>query len=94
MNNIKFKIIRCENQLRNKNFVKIIGLNIIKDSDPNQCIYREITLNQKDHEGKTSHECVETAFLLMSSSISKSIDKLMSNGNNDDDKIIGSYYVL
>ncbi len=92
MNGIKFKIIRYSDHRYHEEPAKIVGFNVIKESDESDSIYHEIVLTSSlsgsQFIGKTNEECITLAFSLLSGSIANSANKLL---NSQD--IIGSYYI-
>lgn len=92
MNNIKFKIIRYSDHKYNEEPAKIVGFNVIREDDETMSIYHEIILTSSisgsQFIGKSNEECVDTAFSLLSGSISRSANKLLQSPD-----VIGSYYI-
>lgn len=92
MNNIKFKIIRYADHRYNEEPAKIVGFNVLREDDESLSIYHEIILTSSIYGsqfiGKTTEECVDTAFSLLSGSMAKSANKLLESQD-----VIGSYYI-
>jgi hypothetical protein len=92
MNGIKFKIIRYSDHRYQGDPAKIVGFNVIKESDESDSIYHEIvltsSLSDSQFIGKTNEECITLAFSLLSGSMSNSANKLLQSQN-----VIGSYYI-
>jgi hypothetical protein len=92
MNNIDFKILRYADHLYCNEPAKIIGFNVIKQDDPSMSVYHEVVLTSSisgsQFVGKSTEECVDTAFYLLSSSLAKSANELLNTPS-----IIGSFYI-
>lgn len=92
MNGIKFKIIRYGDHKYLGEPAKIVGFNVIKESDESDSIYHEIVLTSSisgsQFIGKTNEECVDLAFSLLSGSMAVSANKLLKTQD-----VIGSYYI-
>jgi hypothetical protein len=92
MNGIKFKIIRYADHTYYNNPAKIVGFNVIKESDESDSIYHEViltsSLSGSQFIGKTNEECITLAFSLLSGSLASSANKLLQSQN-----VIGSYYI-
>jgi hypothetical protein len=67
--------------------IKIIGFSVENDNNSRQ-IYHETILHVDTIFNKSDAECIDIAFMKLSSSIAVSIETL-----NEDSNIIGSYYV-
>ena len=92
MNGIKFKIIRYGDHKYRNEPAKIVGFNVIKESDESDSIYHEIVLTSSisgsQFIGKTNEECVDLAFSLLSGSMAISANKLLKTQD-----VVGSYYI-
>ena len=92
MNGIKFKIIRYSDHRYHEEPAKIVGFNVIKESDESDSIYHEIvltsSLSDSQFIGKTNEACITLAFSLLSGSMANSANKLLQSQN-----VIGSYYI-
>ena len=92
MNNIKFKIIRYADHKYNEEPAKIVGFSVMREDDESLSVYHEVILTSSmsgsQFIGKTNEECVDTAFSLLSGSISISANKLLQSPD-----VIGSYYI-
>jgi hypothetical protein len=87
--NIKFKIIRFENQINRNEHIKIVGFNVLNEDDESSTIYHETILNQDEILNKSPEECVDLAFSKLSGSIASSVNKIKSYEGN----LIGAYYI-
>lgn len=92
MNGIKFKIIRYADHVYNNDPAKIIGFNVVREDDESMSVYHEIILTSSisgsQFIGKSVEECIDVAFSMMSGSMSKSANNLLSSTN-----VVGSYYI-
>jgi hypothetical protein len=88
MNNIQYIIRRFDTSEHHEIPNKIVGFEIVNQTS-GQSAYHETLLKRNDVMGKTSEECIDLAFNLLSSSISKSVSYLSSNESS----VLGSYYI-
>lgn len=92
MNNIDFKILRYADHLYCGEPAKIIGFSVIKKDDPSMSVYHEVVLtssvSSSQFMGKSIEDCVDTAFYLLSSSLSNSANELLNTPS-----IVGSFYI-
>lgn len=65
---------------------KVIGFTV-QDFDGTNQIYHEASLPLNEFQGKTDEECVELAFLRLSSSIATSVNKIKNTS-----PVVGSFY--
>lgn len=87
--NIKFKIIRFENQINQTEQIKIVGFNVLNEDDESSTIYHETILKSDEIKNKSPEECVDLAFSKLSGSIASSVNKIKSSEGN----LIGAYYI-
>ena len=92
MNNINIKIMRYTDYTHSVEPGKIVGFSVERADDVSLSAYHEIILTSSvsgsQFIGKTNEECVDTAFSLLSGSISISANKLLQSQD-----VIGSYYI-
>ena len=92
MNNINIKIMRYTDYTHSVEPGKIVGFSVERADDVSLSAYHEIILTSSmsgsQFIGKTNEECVDTAFSLLSGSISISANKLLQSPD-----VIGSYYI-
>ena len=92
MNNIDFKILRYADHKYNNEPAKIIGFSVIRQDDQSMSVYHEIVLTSSvsgsQFVGKSTEQCVDLAFSLLSSSIANSATELLNTPT-----IIGSFYI-
>ena len=92
MNGIKFKIIRYADHKYQGDPAKIVGFNVIREDNESLSVYHEIILTSSvsgsQFVGKTTEECVDAAFSLLSASMASSVNKLLKS-----QEVVGSYYI-
>ena len=88
MNNIKFKIIRYSDYNLEGIPGKIIGFNVVREDDDTISAYHETILRGDQFIGKTTEECIDTAFAVLSSSMAITAAKLLG-----EQEVVGSYYI-
>lgn len=90
MNNIRYRIVRCDT-LKDDVYLlrKIVCLSVEREDNLSEQISHCIELTGSQCLGKSNEECIDLAFKMMSGSISVSANKLLNN----DDSIVGSYYI-
>lgn len=90
MENIRFKIARYELQTGAENTTKrCVGFVVEREDNVEKQIYHEIALTGSQHLGKTTEECVDLAFSLLSGSLAVSARKLLDSSTD----VINSYYI-
>lgn len=87
--NIKLKIARLEDQTSQQGPVKIVGFSLMDSDNENNCVYHEILLDTNQIVGKTIEQCIDTAYLQLSSSLSDSYQKIKNINNS----VVGSIYI-
>jgi len=90
MENIRFKIARYELQTGAENTTRrCVGFVVEREDNVEKQIYHEIALTGSQHLGKTTEECVDLAFSLLSGSLAVSARKLLDSST----EVINSYYI-
>jgi hypothetical protein len=90
MENIRFKIVRYELQTGAENSTRrCVGFIVEREDNVEKQSYHEIALTGSQHLGKTTEECVDLAFSLLSGSLSISAKKLLDSST----EVINSYYI-
>jgi hypothetical protein len=90
MENIRFKIARYELQTGAENSTRrCVGFIVEREDNVEKQIYHEIALTGSQHLGKSTEECVDLAFNLLSGSLAISARKLLDSSSD----VINSYYI-
>lgn len=90
MDGIRFRIARCDTLNDDLHILKkVICFSVEREDNVGEQISHCIQLTGSQCIGKSTEECVDNAFLLMSGSISISANKLLSSNTS----VLNSYYI-
>lgn len=90
MDGIRFRIARCDTLNDDFHILKkVICFSVERDDNVGEQISHCIQLTGSQCIGKSTEECVDLAFSLMSGSIATSANKLLSSNTS----VLNSYYI-